>query len=81
MPSMGLRKERILAAQRIGLRNRIRDEWHVPEAEADALLVGWDDEARRRELAPDGATFWSDGAEWIRQHLDDRRSRGGAARR
>jgi hypothetical protein len=78
---MELRRVRILEAQRFGLRNRIRDEWRVPESRADELLAGWDQEALERGLSPDQPTFWREGEAWIWQHLEGRRTHGGGAGR
>jgi hypothetical protein len=69
---MELRRRRITEAHRAGLRNRIRDEWHVPEAKADALLEAWVAEARCRDIAPDDPAYWREGAVWIRGKVGDR---------
>ena len=45
---MDLRRQRIHEAQRAGLRNRIRDQWYVPEERANALLDAWEIVARER---------------------------------
>jgi hypothetical protein len=55
-------------AQRVGFRNRLRDQWHVPEIRADALIDAWEEEAATRSLSADAATYWSDGEAWIRAH-------------
>ena len=64
--SMDLRRQRIHEAQRAGLRNRIRDHWHVPEARADALLDSWATTASERGLMPGDASYWQEGEKWIR---------------
>jgi hypothetical protein len=63
---MDLRRQRIHDAQRAGLRNRIRDHWHVPEARADALLDAWEITASERGLAPGQAAYWQEGEKWVR---------------
>jgi hypothetical protein len=63
---MELRRQRITEAQRTGLRNRIRDEWHVPEAKADALLDAWEITASERGLAAGQPTYWQEGEKWVR---------------
>jgi hypothetical protein len=63
MPSFALRD----GAKRAGLRNRIRDEWHVPEAIADQLLDAWTIMAKQRGLKLDHVAYWRDGEEWIRE--------------
>ncbi len=70
---MDLRRRRIHDAQRSGLRNRIRDHWHVPEAKADALLEAWAVEAAVRGLSPGQSDYWRDGEVWIRDRVDARR--------
>ena len=63
---MDLRRQRIHDAQKAGLRNRLRDHWHVPEARADALLDAWARTARERGLQLGQATYWQEGEEWLR---------------
>ena len=65
--SMDLRRRRIHDAQRAGLRNRIRDYWHVPEARADALLDAWAIVAAEQGLMPGQANYWQEGEEWIQE--------------
>lgn len=74
---MDLRRQRIHEAQRTGLRNRIRDQWHVPEERANALLDAWDQEAMKRFLPPGDAAYWRDGEAWIRGRGDARRLHAG----
>jgi hypothetical protein len=62
-----LRRQRIHDAKGAGLRNRIRDHWHVPEAQADALLDAWAIVAAERGLMPSQANYWQDGEEWIQE--------------
>jgi hypothetical protein len=69
---MDLRRQRITEAQRAGLRNRIRDEWCVPEARADALLDAWAIEAKERGLEPGQGSYWQDGEAWIRERAEKR---------
>jgi hypothetical protein len=57
--------ERIYQAQRAGLKNRIRDEWHVLEERAASLLDEWDQEATRRGLAPGQNNYWPQAEAWI----------------
>lgn len=47
----GPNPQRIYEAKREGRRSRMVASWHVPEADADALLDAWDAEAGGRELA------------------------------
>jgi hypothetical protein len=63
---MDLRHQRIHDAQRAGLRNRIRDHWHVPEARADAMLEGWAKTASERGLVPGEPSYWQEGEKWLR---------------
>jgi hypothetical protein len=67
---MEQRRERILEAQRAGLRNRIRDQWHVSEGRADALLEAWATEATERGLKPGETGYWTAGEAWVRERLD-----------
>ena len=69
---LDLRRQRIHDAQRAGLQNHIRDEWHVAEARADALLDAWAITANERGLMPGQATYWQEGEEWIREHAKKR---------
>jgi hypothetical protein len=69
---MELRRQRITEAQRAGLRNRIRDEWHVPQTKADALLDAWAIEAKERGLEPGQGAHWQEGEEWIREQAKKR---------
>jgi hypothetical protein len=54
-------------ARRIGLRNRMRDEWRLPEARADELIDAWAAEAERRGLRRDDAAYWREGERWLRE--------------
>ena len=67
--SLELRRQRIYAAHRAGLRNRIRDEWHQPEERADRLIDEWELEATTRGLERDAQGFWSEAEEWVRGRL------------
>jgi hypothetical protein len=69
---MSLRGQRIHEAQRMRLRNRVRDE-----ERADALMDAWDQEAMKRFLPPGDAAYWRDGEAWIRERVDARRSHAG----
>jgi hypothetical protein len=69
-PLMDLRRSRIHEAQRAGLRNRIRDDWHVPEEKTDALLEAWPVEANGRGVEPGQSAYWRDGEAWIRAKID-----------
>jgi hypothetical protein len=70
---MDLRRQRIHEAQRTGLRNRIRDQWHVPEERANALLDAWEIVARERGLEPGQVGYWRESEEWIRQRAKQSR--------
>lgn len=70
---MDLQRSRIHEAQRAGLRNRIRDQWHVPEAKADSLLEAWAAEATERGLKPGQSEYWREGEAWIRDRVNGRR--------
>jgi hypothetical protein len=63
---MDLRRQRIHDAQRAGLRNRIRDHWHVPEARAYALLDASTIAAGQRRLEPGQPACWQEGEKWLR---------------
>jgi hypothetical protein len=67
-----LRRQRIHDAQRTGLRNRIRDHWHVPEERANALIDAWDQEARGRLLEHSDPNYWRYAEAWIREQLKPR---------
>ena len=69
---MELRRQRIQEAQRTGLRNRIRDQWHVAEQRADAVIEAWDQEARERLLQHSDPNYWRDAEVWIREQLETR---------
>ena len=70
---MDLRRQRIHEAQRTGLRNRIRDQWHVPEERANALLDAWEIVARERGLEPGQVGYWRESEEWIQQRAKQSR--------
>jgi hypothetical protein len=53
-------------ARRIGLRNRMRDEWRLTEARADELIAAWEAEASARGLDRSATGYWSDGERWLR---------------
>jgi hypothetical protein len=78
---MELRRQRITEAQRAGLRNRVRDEWRVPEARADALLDAWAITAKERGLEPGQGAYWQEGEEWIRERAERRSTDPGEPRR
>ncbi len=67
---MDLRRSRIHEAQRAGLRNRIRDHWHVPAEKTDALLEAWSVEANGRGVDPGQSAYWQDGEALIRAQID-----------
>ena len=67
---MDLRRSRIHEAQRAGLRNRVRDHWHVPEAKAGSLLEAWAAEATERGLKPGPSEYWREGEAWIRDQVN-----------
>ena len=69
---MELRRRRIGEAQRAGLRNRLRDQLHLPEVRADALLDEWTVRAAERGLTPSHAGFWQEGEEWIQEQVRKR---------
>lgn len=69
---MDLRRSRIHDAQRAGLRNRIRDHWHVSDGKADVLLEAWATEAKARGLEPGRSAYWQDGEVWIQAQIDAR---------
>ena len=75
-----LRRQRIHHAQRTGLRNRIRDQWHLAEERADALIEAWDQEAQERLLRHSDPTSWRDAEVWIRERLEPRVSRSPCVR-
>jgi hypothetical protein len=70
-----LRRQRIHEAQRTGLRNRIRDNWHVPEERANTVIDAWDQEAAQRSLPLGQPAYWRDAEAWIREQLEPRSSR------
>ena len=69
---MDLQSRRIHDAQRAGLRNRIRDHWHLPETRADALLDAWEITASDRGLASGQPTYWQEGEKWVRAQTTQR---------
>lgn len=66
---MELRRARIDEARRTGLRNRIRDEWHVPEHRADALLEAWAVEAASTGITTAASGYWGAAEGWVRDRL------------
>jgi hypothetical protein len=69
MSAMDLRRQRIHEAHQAGLRNRMRDGWHIPERRVDELLQAWTVEAARRGLPPSVAGYWAEAERWIRDAL------------
>ena len=72
-PRVQERRKRIWEAQRSGLRNRLRDQWRIPEGRADALLADWEAEALARGLPEMGQGYWAAAESW----LAERASPGG----
>jgi hypothetical protein len=67
-----IRRQRIHEAQLTGLRNRIRDHWHVPEERADVLIDRWTQEAERRSLPRGHPTYWPEAEAWLREQVEPR---------
>jgi hypothetical protein len=63
---MELRRQRIHEASRVGLRNRLLEEWRLPTDETDRLLAAWEEEAAARGLRPGDFGYWRDADDWIR---------------
>ena len=49
---------RIYQAERMGVRNRLRDEFHISEPNADKWVEAWEAEAERRGLDRDARDYW-----------------------
>ncbi len=73
---MEQRRLRIWEAQRSGLRNRLRDQWRVPEARVDVLLADWEAEADARGLPKMNDGYWTAAEHW----LAERTGRGEVSR-
>jgi len=67
-----LQRHRIVEAKRIGLMNRIRDEWRVSEELGDAMLTAWELEASQIGLTPDDERYWTEAVDWIDKRLMSR---------
>jgi hypothetical protein len=78
---MNVRGQRIHEAQRAGLKNRVRDHWHVPEERADGLIDAWDREAMQRSLPHGHPNYWSAAEAWIQEQLEPRSSQPKARNR
>lgn len=61
------RLERIHEARRMGLRNRMRDDWGMPETAAGALLDAWEREAVARGLTRSDPAWWATGEAWMEE--------------
>lgn len=61
--------QRIFQAQRTGLRNRVRDDWHMSEELADAMLDEWDLQAASRGLSKRDPRYWDDAVRWIEERF------------
>lgn len=68
---MELRRQRIHDAQRTGLRNRIRDQWHVAEERADALIEQWEQQSAP-SLRQEHLDYWAQAEAWIRGRVEPR---------
>jgi hypothetical protein len=62
-------RDRIYEAQRTGLRNRVRDEWHMSEELADAIVDQWDLQAASRALGRRDPRYWDEAAKWIEERF------------
>lgn len=76
IPGMQQRRQRIWDAQRTGLRNRLRDQWRIPEARVELLLADWEVEAAARGLPTMNEGYWAAAEHW----LAERTSRGEVSR-
>ena len=56
---------RIYTGQRAGMLRRLIDAWRLTESKAEALLVGWEQEAERRRLRRPDPGYWTTGEEWM----------------
>lgn len=57
--------QRLFIAHWTATRNRLRDEAHVPEDRASALVDSWLSEAENRGLRRDEPRYWSEGWAWL----------------
>jgi len=64
-----VRNDRLYEARRAGVRNRLSSAERLPDNRVDALLAGWEAEARTRGLDRDNPDFWREGTGWIYAQL------------
>jgi hypothetical protein len=57
--------ERIYEAERLGLRNHLRDEWRVSQELADTIVDEWEVEATSRGLEPLDPRYSSEAVRWL----------------
>jgi hypothetical protein len=57
--------QRIFIAKWTATRNRLRDEVHVREDRASALVDSWLSEAENRGIRRDDPRYWSEGWAWL----------------
>jgi hypothetical protein len=58
-------QERIYEAERLGLRNRLRDEWRISQELADTIVDEREVEAANRRLEPLDPRYRSEAVRWI----------------
>ena len=69
------RREQIYQAQRIGLRNHVRDDLHVSEELADAILEEWTLQATVRGLERSDPRYWDECFRWVEERFPQDRTR------
>ena len=76
---MQQRRERIWDAQRTGLRNRLRDQWRLPEDRAEGLLAEWESEAAVRGLSKLADGYWATAETWVTEQATSKEVRSKSA--
>jgi hypothetical protein len=74
------RRQRIWDAQRTGLRNRLRDQWRLPEDRAERLLAEWESEAAVRGLSTLADGYWATAETWVTEQATGNEVRPKSAR-
>jgi len=78
---MEQRRQRIWDAQRSGLRNRLRDQLRIPEAQVELLLSDWEVEAAARSLPKMNEGYWAAAEHWLAERTSRERRSGDLANR
>jgi hypothetical protein len=73
------RRQRISDAQRAGLRNRLRDQWRLPEDRVERLLAEWESEASVRGLSKVADGYWATAETWLTEQATSNEVRSRSA--